>query len=54
MADDLYDDYVAMGIIDPEDDDTFPCAQCGFTIMPWWLRCEACGTTEYRQTAEAD
>ena len=39
--DDLAQDYVAMGISD--EDNIWPCGQCGASILPWYLRCEGCG-----------
>ena len=43
QLDDLARDYVAMGICEAEDVRT--CLKCGFSVMPWYIRCEACGDT---------
>ena len=33
--------------------DDFPCKKCGWTVKPWYLRCEACGDSKpYREPPE--
>ena len=41
ILDDMALDYLAMGIVDDADDIT-TCNKCAASIMPWFMRCEAC------------
>ena len=54
--DDMTRDYLAMGIIEEEDlkTDVFPCQKCGWSVMPWYLRCEACGDPHPREPKSED
>ena len=49
MTDKKLDDtatyYLNAGIIDDPSEIT-ECVHCGFNLMPWYMRCEACGSTE--------
>ncbi len=40
--DDIARDHIAAGIVEPED--VRACVHCHFSVLPWQLRCEACGS----------
>ena len=43
VLDEIARNYIAMGVVEDESD-IRDCKRCGFSIMPWHIGCEACGS----------